>query len=233
MEAKQPLQESVLFELAPPLKINGKRNVSAYLSDLLREPKFINPRNVQQSRALLLCAINAQLCSRVLADIREDESPLRPVRWRRKLKRRPDRVQPHLFTWALPASTSVQPLPETRDFIASLPMSVILSMLEWAPPVIAPATRGGRYQVVANHIPAMLAFQRLVGSPVKVHQLAQSTTLQRSFTEICAAIVHAMGPLFRSNQHRIAAAAGRLPDSPWFSGYCRSWSAELTSRANR
>jgi hypothetical protein len=232
MNASESVQDSVLFELSPPLPKNGKRGIGAFLQDILTDVP-IDLRSRQQARALLLCAINSQLASRVLTDTKTGVLPLQPVRFRRTLLPHPRRIQPHLLTWAVPASLPIQPLPQTREFLESLPDSVISTVLDWAPPVVGPPDKNGRYLVVANHIPAMLAFHRLLGRPIRVRELAQSTTLTRSFAEICAGVEAVMGPVFALNRHRIVLAAGRLPESPWFSDYCRSWSAEVASRYRR
>lgn len=84
MNASESVQDSVLFELSPPLPKNGKRGIGAFLQDILTDVP-IDLRSRQQARALLLCAINSQLASRVLTDTKTGVLPLQPVRFRRTL----------------------------------------------------------------------------------------------------------------------------------------------------
>lgn len=230
MAAIYPLPDSVLFEISPRLKANGKLSVVGHLHDLIKDVPDSQYRE-QKSRALMLAAVNYQVASRILDDLGIRAQYPEPIRWVRQMAPRSVRVPAHALLWASVSPATIRPLPLTQSYLNDLPIELVTSTLEWAPPVVTPADRNGRHTVVANHITALLANQLMANQDISTRILTRTTSLKRDISEICGGIVKVMKPLYVANRKRIAAYAGRLPDAPPLSGYGRAWSSEIIRRS--
>jgi len=153
-----------------------------------------------KGNTLLWVALNYQLACRLLEDLALAPQPLAPRRWRWKPCPRSERIRASGIVWSGIGSAKAQPLPRTHAFMAELPEALVLQALAWAPPVVAPEDRYGTSGVVANHLTALLARQRMPDQRVRVWRLHHATALQRPLPEICQGVAHVLAPVYTRHQ---------------------------------
>lgn len=176
----------------------------------------------RHGNALLLVALSYQLARRLLEDLALAPRPLVHRRLRWKLCPRSERIRASEIIWTGVGSVKVQPLPVTHAFMAELPEALVRQVLEWAPPVVAREDRHGNSAVVANHLTALLARQRLQDQRVQVWRMHYATAQHRTLPEICQGIVHVLAPVHARHQRRIAELAPDATQARLLSGCSRA-----------
>lgn len=211
----------LLLEIAPPLKSGGRPLVVGQVHRLLsREGEARWSKG--HSNALLLVALSYQLARRLLEDLALAPQPLAPRRLRWKLCPRPERIRASEIIWTGVGSVKAQPLPATHVFMAELPEALVLQALAWAPPVVEREDRHGNSAVVANHLTALLARQRLPNQRVQVRRMHYATPQHRTLPEICQGVVHVFEPVYARHQRRIAERAPDEMQARLLTGYSRA-----------
>ena len=203
--AAGPTSNWLLLEVAPPLKSGGRPLVVGQVHRLLsREGEARWSKG--HSNALLLMALSYQLARRLLEDLALAPQPLAPRRLRWKLCPRSERIRASEIIWTGVGSVKAQPLPATHVFMAELPKVLVLQALAWAPPVVE-RVRHGASAVVANHLTALLARQRMPDQRVQVWRMHYATPQHRTLPEICQGIVHVLAPVYARHQRLITELA--------------------------
>ena len=172
--------------------------------------------------ALLLVALSYQLARRLLEDMALAPQPLAPRRLRWKLHPRSERIRASEIIWTGVGSVKAQPLPRTQTFLAELPKALVLQALAWAPPVVEREDRHGNSAVVANHLTALLARQRMPDQRVQVWRMHYATPQHRTLPEICQGIVHVLAPVYARYQRLIAELAPDESQARLLTGYSRA-----------
>ena len=175
-----------------------------------------------KGNALLLAALNYQLARRLLEDLALAPQPLTPRRLRWKLRPGSARIPASGILWLGIGSAKTQPLPRTHAFMAELPEALVRQALAWAPPLVEPADRHGVSAVVANHLSALLARQRMLGQRVQVQRMHYATAQHHTLPEICQGIVHVLQPVYEQHRRRIAELAPDETQARLLSGYSRA-----------
>ena len=209
------------MEIAPPLRFGGRPLVVGQLHRLLA-PSGPARWSTGKGHALLLAALNYQLTRRLLEDLDLAPQPLTPKRWRWKLRQGAERIPVSGIVWSGIGSAKAQPLPRTHAFVAEIPEALVRQALAWAPPVVEPADRHGDSAIVANHLSALLARQRLPDQRVQVWRMHYATARHRTLQEICQGIVHGLEPVYEQHRRRIAELAPDETQARLLSGYSRA-----------
>ena len=182
----------------------------------------------RHSNALLLVALSYQLARRLLEDLALAPQPLESRRLRWKLCPRSERIRASEIIWTGVGSVKVQPLPATHMFLAELPEVLVLQALAWAPPVVE-RDRHGASAVVANHLTALLARQRLKDQRVQVWRMHYATAQHRTLPEICQGVVHVLEPVYARHQQLIAELVPDETQACLLTGYSRAQYFRLKS----
>ena len=211
-----------VLEIAPPLLLAGRVLVVGQLHRLLTSRKPAR-WSTGKNHALLLAALNFQLARRLLDDLDLGPQPLTPRRWRWKLREGAEHIPVSGIVWSGVGSAQAQPLPRTHAFIAELPEALVRQVLAWAPPLVEPTTdRYGYSAVVANHLSALLARQRLLGQQVQVLRMCYATAQHRTLPEIAQSTVHALQPIYEQHRRRIVELALDQSQAHLLTGYSRA-----------
>lgn len=176
----------------------------------------------RHSNALLLVALSYQLARRLLEDLALAPQLLEPRRLRWKLCPRFERIRASEIIWTGVGSVKAQPLPATHAFMAELPKALVLQALAWAPPVVEREDQHGNSAVVANHLTALLARQRMPDQRVQVWRMHYAAPQHRTLPEICQGIVHVLAPVYAQHQRRIAELAPNATQACLLTGYSRA-----------
>ena len=171
---------------------------------------------------MLLVALSYQLARRLLEDLALAPQPLAPRRLRWKLRPGSARIPSSGILWSGIGSAKARPLPRTHAFMAELPEALVRQALAWAPPLVEPADRHGDSTVVANHLSALLARQRMLGQRVQVQRMHYATAQHRTLPEICQGIVHVLQPVYGQHRRRIAELAPDETQARLLTDYSRA-----------
>lgn len=223
--------KSLLFEIAPPLMDGSRPAVVGLLHRLLSAPALGRRESHGIDNALRLAALNCRLAGSLLADLGSAAKLPRAQRWRTQMQPGSVRVSPLALIWSPLQAGDMRPLPLTREFLDAVPDHLALAVLRWAPPVVAPGTARGEHRVVANHISALLARQRLGAGDVRVRCLAHSTSLARTLPEICQAIALVLSPLCDRHRDRILRLARDEVEGWVFTGLRRAQYFRVTAQS--
>lgn len=222
--------KSILYEVAPPLMDGSRSAVVGVLHRLLCDPVSMLGKTAGIDNALRLAALNCRLAECVLADLGVGADLPRVQRWQTQMQPGSVRVSPWALSWPPLGAGEMRPLPLTGAFLEALPDRLALTVMRWAPPVVAPASARGEHRVVANHVSALLARQKLRAGDVRVRCLAHSTSLARTLTEICQAIALVLSPLCDRHRDRILRLAHDEVEGRVFTGLRRAQYFRVTAQ---
>lgn len=217
----------MLGELAPQVKSGGRRLPCAALGALATRPRRpATWKSHLTERALILAACQVRFAELLAGcmppgDVPVDEGALtcRP----RLLP-----IQLGQIQWETVSSLQVQGKglfvadPAVQLYLRKLPASFITQCLEWAPPVITTPTVEGSCRIVANIVPALMAWHRCPDVEVQAAQVIGHRPPGRSLPDIVRAVLHYFGPLVEEHAEEIARFAPSLELAPLLSGLSRA-----------
>lgn len=212
----QPFKADLLDALVVPFKVRGAASPGELLRKLLVGESVAGARRRTVDRALLLGAVYLGVLSAIAADL-GDATPKalpRRKRWDSTLQDKPLWVSvDRLVLPAFPSPKNPAPAFRTRTLLAGLPPSFVREVVDWAPPVVAPAGPDDtRITVLGNLIPGFLAKYRLPGECIHLRQVNSGSVARHGLADLIPAFVPPLANLVEQERTRIAMQApnGRL-----------------------
>lgn len=221
-----------LNELAPDLSGEGRPLPCSTVARLVRKgPTRPDHLSVAEARALLLAAHQVYF-SRFLCEVIRDPS-VRDASGARDWHPAtlPRRIAVHLGELQFPSPDSsprtLRISPSLSEALAAFPGRLIVQALEWAPPIVGEPDARGRRRVVANALPALLAWHVLPDLEVRVKQLDSRAPANRTLGDVAYGIVEHFGPVVDKHMDWIVRAAPSPDFAATLSGRSRATCARL------
>ncbi|MDM4770217.1 hypothetical protein [Solimonas sp. SE-A11] len=221
----------MLDELAPQVVIAGHRLPCAALRALALRPP--GPRAWQSTlakNALLLAASQVRFAQLLAAHLPSPDSlpagvhvdvrpqgvviPLGDIGWE------------ELPAGYAPEAGLIVAGPDLAAYLQVLPESFIRQCLGWAPPIVMDPARDERRRIVANVLPALMAWHHSPDMEVVAMRSVGEVPPVRSLVEIVRAVLHHFEPLVTEHAEEIARFAPSLDLASQLSGLSRAGCAE-------
>jgi hypothetical protein len=222
-----------LQEIAPELKLGRRLLPCAWLgrwdaNDPIRKARA----SPELKSARLLAAYQYRVAALLLSDWGRSVPPP-TVRWRQWTpKLSPQHVSISVARLEVPSldEQKVRLMPLTGALIDSLPLALVLSALEWAPPVVAPSDSDGRFRVVANVIPALVASRLAPRHMVRVRVVIGRKPYRRTLSEILNATASRLQGFYEAGREQVVLDADSLVQAVALTGYSTAWCSRLRTR---
>lgn len=217
----------MLGELAPQVRSGGHRLPCAALRALATRPRRPSTwKSHLSERALILAAYQVRFAELLADCLPPGEVPVDDVALACRPRLLP--IQLGQIRWEDLSSRQVLGRglvvadPAVHFFLRKIPVSLVTQCLEWAPPVIAPPAADGSCRIVANIVPALMAWHRCPDLEVRAAQVIGHRPPSRPLPDIVRAVLHYFGPLVEEHAGEIARFAPSLELAPLLSGLSRA-----------